>query len=124
MNKIYKTNYQLNSLEETINQGTLFKDLYKPYKQVPKLVAENNEEKLLMKIQQLEIALMDLNLYLDINPNNQTLLDLYQKYTQEKDSFVKEFESKYYPLTKDSSASNTYWKWLNGKWPWEGDRNV
>ena len=116
--------YQLSSLDETINTGTLFKNLYKPYKQVPKLVPETNEEKMLIKIQQYEIALMDLNLYLDVFPNDSSLVNLYQKYDKELDELKKEFETKYYPLTKDSSAKTNTWKWLDGKWPWERENHV
>ena len=71
MNKKIYTNYQLNSLDEVINTGTLFKNIYKPYKNTAKITPETNEEKLLLKIQAYEIALMDLNLYLDIYPNDQ-----------------------------------------------------
>ena len=48
--KIY-TNYQLNSLDEVIATGTLFKNLYKPYKKTPKIIPETKEENLLLKIQ-------------------------------------------------------------------------
>ena len=123
MNKIYNNNSQLNSLEETINTGTLFKNIYKPYKVTPKIVPETKEEKLLFKIQQYEIALMDLNLYLDNFPNDGSLLELYKKYTKELEETKKEFERLYYPLDKKQENGNT-WKWLDGKWPWERLINV
>lgn len=122
MNK--QNNYILSSLDETINTGTLFKNLYKPYKVVPKLVPENDEEKMLIKIQQYEIALMDLNLYLDIYPNESSLVRLYEKYNDELEKTKKMFEKKYYPLSKSDSAEGNNWKWLQGKWPWECDKNV
>ena len=124
MNKKIYTNYQLNSLDEVINTGTLFKNIYKPYKNTAKITPETNEEKLLLKIQAYEIALMDLNLYLDIYPNDQTMIDLYNQYQEEKDKLINEFTKTYYPLTPRTSSMDKEWKWLNGKWPWESEKNV
>lgn len=124
MNKKIYTNYQLSSLDDIMNTGTLFKNIYYPYKKTPKIASETKEENLLLKIQSYDIALMDLNLYLDIYPNDTTLTNLYKQYTTDKEKLVTEFENTYYPLNKASSATNNTWKWLNGKWPWEGDNNV
>lgn len=121
MNKKYN---QLFSLEETINYGTLFKDLYYPYKKAPKLIAETSEEEKLKVIQEYAIALMDLNLYLDVNPNDNSMLQLFNRYQTQYDEHVKEFEAKYYPISTSTSAKNNYWKWLEGKWPWERDKRV
>lgn len=121
MNKIY--NNKISSLEHTTNTGTLFTNIYYPYKKTPKLIAETNEEKHLLKIQQYEIALMDLNLYLDIYPNDSSLVSLYKQYTKELEQLKREFENKYYDLSKSNINKNT-WDWLNGKWPWECNQNV
>lgn len=122
MNKKIYTNYQLNSLDEIINTGTLFKNLYKPYKKTPKTIAETKEEKLLLKIQAYSIALMDLNLYLDVFPNDNTLTNLYKQYKEEKEKLVNEFEKEFYPLTPGTSVQNGTWKWLDGTWPWEREK--
>ena len=124
MNIKMNLNHNLFSIDEVTNTGTLFKNIYKPYKTVPKITPESNEEKLLLKIQQYENSLMDLNLYLDIFPNDSSLVNLYIKYNKELDDLKKEFEYKYYSLSKATSANNNTWKWLNGKWPWERDFNV
>lgn len=124
MNKKNNINYQLSSLDDIMNIGTLFKNIYYPYKRTPKISTETKEENLLLKIQAYEIALMDLNLYLDIYPNDTTLNNLYNQYNSEKEKLIIEFENTYYPISKASSATNNVWKWLNGKWPWEGDKNV
>lgn len=122
MNKNYNKNFTLNSLDEIMNTGTLFKNLYKPYKTTPKIIPESKEEKDLLKIQAYEIALMDLNLYLDVYPNDNSLTNLYNQYKNELDKLVNEFELKYYPIKKSSSAENGKWKWVDGKWPWECDK--
>jgi spore coat protein JB len=124
MNNKIITNQNLYSLDEIANTGTLFKDIYKPYKVVPKMIPESNEEKLLLKIQQFEIALMDLNLYLDVYPNDSSLVNLYSKYNKELEELKKEFENKYYTLSPATSTKNNTWKWLDGKWPWERELHV
>ena len=124
MNKKIYTNYQLNSLDEVINTGTLFKNLYKPYKKTPKIVPDTKEENLLLKIQAYEIALMDLNLYLDVFPNDSSLTNLFKQYVEEKEKLVKEFEKEYYPISTKCSAENNKWEWIEGKWPWERENNV
>ena len=122
MNKKIYTNYQLNSLDEIINTGTLFKNLYKPYKKTPKTVPESKEEKLLLKIQAYEIALMDLNLYLDVYPNDNSLTNLYKQYEFEKEKLVNEFEKEFYTLSPKTSADKEIWKWVDGTWPWEREK--
>ena len=77
-------NYKLNdlySLKDALQNGTLFKQLYKPYlKKVPQLVPENEEEKMLIALDQYSLALMDLNLYLDLNPTDKEMVNLYKDY--------------------------------------------
>lgn len=114
--------HQLYSLDEILNTGTLFKDIYHPYKKTPKIVSESKEENLLLQIQAYEIALMDLNLYLDIYPNDNSLLTLYNQYTNDKNRLVEEFEKTYYPISKAASAKSNEWKWIEGSWPWENDK--
>ena len=121
MNKKIYTNYQLYSLDEIINTGTLFKNIYKPYKRTPTMKPDTKEESLLLKIQAYKIALMDLNLYLDVYPNDTTLVNLYKQYEVESKQLIKEFEEKYYPVTTSTSAKEN-WKWLDGKWPWECEK--
>lgn len=119
-----KQNNNLYSLDEILNTGTLFKNIYKPYKKTPNIIPESNEEKIMFKIQQLEIALMDLNLYLDIYPNDSSFVNLYNKYNNELENLKKDFESKYYSLSTNNSSKNSIWKWVNKKWPWDGENNV
>lgn len=122
MNKKIYTNYQLNSLDEVIATGTLFKNLYKPYKKTPKIIPETKEENLLLKIQAYEIALMDLNLYLDVFPNDNSLTTLFKQYEAEKEKLVNEFEKEYYPISVKTSADNNKWEWVNNNWPWECEK--
>ena len=57
-------------------------------------------------------------------PNDIKILQLYKKYNDEFKNLVKEFENKFYPLKTESANSTTKWEWLEGKWPWEGEKDV
>ena len=70
-----------------------------------------------------KFALNELDLYLDIYPNDTMMLNLYKKYQTEEKQLCNEFEKNYGPLTLDSEyLGNNNWKWINSPWPWEGTR--
>ena len=103
-------------------RGNLFKNLYDPYKDnEPYEIRPINEQaRLLTKINSLCFALKDLNLYLDIYPNSNEMINLYNKYMNEKDNLTKEYENTYGPICLDSESLNNYpWSWNDTPWPWE-----
>ena len=103
-------------------RGNLFKDLYMPYKsEEPFDIKPNNEQAdILTKIDSLEFALVDLNLYLDVHPDNRSAIELYTKYREEKERLVNEYESIYGPLSLSSEALSVVpWSWDNMPWPWD-----
>jgi len=77
-------------------------------------------EDLLKRIQELEFAAVDLNLYLDNHPENQQALIDYNKITEELKKLKKMYEAQYGPLTNYGYAPSQYpWAWVNDPWPWE-----
>ena len=103
-------------------RGNLFKDIYVPYKSnEPYEIKPNNEQAdILTKIDSLCFALVDLNLYLDVFPDNRSAIELYTKYNEEKERLVNEYESMYGPLSLNSeSLSAIPWSWDNMPWPWD-----
>ncbi len=103
-------------------RGNLFKKLYDPYKEnEPYEIKPMNEQaKILTDIDALCFSMIDLNLYLDIYPNDIDKINLFNKYRIEKDNLTKEYESKYGPITLDSDSLNTFpWSWNNMPWPWD-----
>ena len=64
------------SPEEGFLRGNLMKGEYKPYKNYTylKLKPENAEEELLFKLMTYSFAINDLNLYLDLYPNDKKLM--------------------------------------------------
>ena len=126
----YLNNYNLKNNYDNLNydvydgyiRGNMFKNLYKPYKKnEPYDIKPMNEQaELLTYIDALCFAMIDLNLYLDINPNDMDMIKLFNKYREEKKSYVDEYESKYGPLTLDSNSLERYpWAWNSMPWPWD-----
>lgn len=77
-------------------------------------------EDLLKRIQELEFAAVDLNLFLDNHPENQQALIDYNKITEELKKLKKMYEAQYGPLTNFGYAPSQYpWAWVNDPWPWE-----
>lgn len=103
-------------------RGNLFKNLYNPYKLNRPYDIEpvNEQARLLTSIDSLGFAMQDINLYLDINPDSREYIDLFNKYRVQKNELVKEYESKYGPLTLNSDAMFNYpWAWNKNSFPWD-----
>ena len=72
---------------------------------------------------QYNFALIELNLYLDLNPNDSSALKMYNDYLKIKKQLEDKYESMYGPIDNCSfSVINGSWNWDNGPWPWEGDK--
>ena len=106
-----------------LQRGNLFANLYDPYKNFkPKELNPNNEkEALLYQLMQYKFALTELNLYLDTNPNDKKMLELYNRYLTIEKQMCNQYENMFGPLTTDSpNIANNSWNWNNTPWPWEG----
>ncbi len=102
-------------------RGNMFKNLYDPYKlQEPYEVKPMNEQaELLTYIDTLGFAMIDLNLYLDIFPEDKNMIKLFNQYREEKENLMKEYEMKYGPITLSSNSLNSFpWSWDDMPWPW------
>ncbi|MDD3340978.1 MAG: spore coat protein CotJB [Bacilli bacterium] len=103
-------------------RGNMFQDLYEPYKiRTPYEIRPINEQaELLTNIDALGFAMIDLNLYLDIYPNNKEMIQLYNEYRVYKQELTDQYEKKFGPLLTSSDALNTSpWAWIAKPWPWE-----
>ncbi|MDE5831097.1 MAG: spore coat protein CotJB, partial [Clostridia bacterium] len=101
--------------------GNMFKDEYEPYKnyRVPKIIANNERERLLLEIYENDFALNDLSLYLDLHPEDEQVYKLFKVYTEKENKLVSEYERKYGPLNLTESNYDNY-MWYKGEWPFEG----
>lgn len=82
---------------------------------------ENMSNKdLLRKIQELEFAAVDINLYLDNHPENKNALSDYNKACEELKRLRKMYENQFGPLMPFGESPSEYpFKWVNEPWPWE-----
>lgn len=121
----FNRNASLFSLDEGFNKGNMFSNLYSQYKNyVYKLKVNNPKDELLYKIQMYCFALKDYNLYLDIYPNDTTILREFRDVKLKLEELKKNYESKYGPLCVTSVESTSKWSWLDGPWPWDKGGNI
>lgn len=119
-NSSYKNN--LFSPNEAYNKGNLFRDLYEEYKNYRpiELRPRNEQEKKLYELSAVAFAAHELNLYLDLHPDDQSMFMLFSDYQKKANRLMEEYEEKYGPLTIGSESMNKSFTWAKEKWPWEG----
>lgn len=109
---------------EGFKRGNMFGNLYDPYRNYKpeELKAASEREDMLMQLQELKFAMIELGLYLDLNDKDRNALNLFNEYQKKEKELCKMFENKYGPLTFDSMEYKNTWTWDNGPWPWEVQR--
>lgn len=117
----YNQKIEPNNLYDFYNgfiRGNMFPDLYNEYKIKPtEIIPKNEKENLLMYIDAYSFATHDINLYLDNNPNDKELFNVFMFFNDQKNNLINEYNQKYGPLfVSDSSYP---WNWINSPWPWE-----
>ncbi len=115
-----KSNEKLVNSKEGFLRGNMFKDLYSPYKNMTykPLKPTTENEVLLYKIMEVEFAVNDLNLYLDLHPEDMSMYETFKMYVKECIRLKDEYAKKYGPLTLDQTNANTY-EWMKNPWPWD-----
>jgi len=105
--------------KEGLRRGNLFPKLYDPYMNYePREIKVRTErEKCLLEIQRLDFAINDLNLYLDIYPNDREAYRLFSKYVEECKMKKENYKRIYGPLMLDEITDD--YEWGTGVWPWE-----
>lgn len=78
-----------------------------------------DRERLMLQVQMTDFAMVDLELYLDTHPMDQTALEYYRQFQKLHDHAVDDFTAKYGPLTANYAAVSDHWTWVMGPWPWE-----
>lgn len=114
-------NKELNSIvspEVALNRGNLFDYFYWPYKYIADVKPTSEREDLMLKIQMYAFAAHELNLYLDLYPNDTKAIKLNNQYSQMSDNYLKEYENKYGYIMLNSNEISP-WSWINSPWPWE-----
>ena len=103
--------------------GNSYSDEYDKYKNYTqkKLVASNEREKMLLRIQELDFIMNDLNLKLDVEPNNYELYELFRKYALELKELCDKY-SKNYEVLELIKDTNGVYTWIKNPWPWDGGK--
>lgn len=112
---------------EGYNRGNLFANLYDQYRNYRpvSLRANNEQERLFLELSRMSFAAHEINLYLDLNPNDESMLRLFNDYRQKCNELTREYEAKFGPLTvKSDSLEKAPFMWEKNPWPWEDRFNV
>lgn len=113
------------NLETGFYLGNIFSDLYKPYKSFKpkKINAYSEQQKMLLRIQELDFIINDLNLYLDVYPNDMRCYEIFKKSCLELETLKKKYEEKYQVLELINDTKEKY-TWIDEPWPWDGGKYV
>lgn len=108
--------------EDAYNKGNLFADLYSQYKNYKPVIlkGKNEKENMLLELSRLSFASHELNLYLDLHPEDNSIITLFNDYRTRANELTKKYEEKYGPLNITSDSLNeTPFMWVKDVWPWE-----
>ena len=118
-NKNYKNSNI--DLDNGFYMGNIFSKTYKPYKNYKskKINAYSEQQKMLLRIMELDFIINDLNLYLDINPNDMNMYEIFKKHTIELNNLKEKYYNKYQVLELLEDNKEKY-TWVKNPWPWDG----
>ncbi len=83
--------------------------------------------KLLRELQELEFALVELNLYLDTHPDDDSALETFNKLSSRYAEARRAYEERSGPLVNfghsdprcHAAPGRDPWRWVEDPWPWE-----
>ena len=122
-NYVFRNNVNLFSPENGYNLGNMFQDLYDQYKDYKpvQLKARNEQEKSYLELSRISFAMHEMNLYLDLHPDDQKIQKLFNDYRKMFIDLEKKYEQKYGALTTCSdSLESMPFNWSTTSFPWEG----
>ncbi len=114
-------NRDLCSVKDGFLKGNMFTEIYDSYKNMNYLclAPKSEKEELLLNIYAYDFAINDLNLYLDIYPDDLDKYNYFKECVYESDKLKQSYEKKYGPLNLNDISSLEY-TWYKNPWPWEG----
>ena len=117
-------NPNLYNPKEGFEKGNMFSNLYEQYKNYRPIIVNHRteQEKMLYEIQTMCFAAHELNLYLDLHPEDSSMIMLFKDYSETARKLKNEYESKYGPITVSNINNENLFTWQTDKWPW--DRNI
>ena len=80
----------------------------------------NNADTLLKTLDEYGFAALDLQLFIDVNPNDTKAIALYNEMVKNYDKARIEYEKIYEPLRNYVCESNPkHFDWIKNPWPWD-----
>lgn len=101
--------------------GNFFKDLYMSYNGFSNYTfqPQTHRQQALLDVQINAFVAHELNLYLDMHPNDQQMLRLFHEFSKKAKESTKTFENQFGPLTVKDSSNQVPFNWTQSPWPWE-----
>lgn len=103
--------------------GNLFMDSYIPYKnyEPQRLIPQNDQGKQFLRLSEMSFAAHELNLYLDLHPEDKEKLDLFNQYRRKTNELMVQYENQYGPINLSADVlDNSPFLWEQLPFPWEG----
>ncbi|WP_199615227.1 spore coat protein CotJB [Paenibacillus alkalitolerans] len=76
--------------------------------------------KMLYELQTVDFVLVELNLYLDTHPYDQSAIEQYNQTAIQRAQLAQQFEALYGPLRNyGQSLTRSPFQWNQGPWPWQ-----
>ncbi len=118
-----KDSSKLVSIDEGFLRGNMFANEYKPYKSYTykKIIPKTKREELLLEIMELSFAINDLNLYLDLHPEDGKMLKKFNELVEKSCKYEMEYVKNYGPLEVIDSTSDEKFDWISNPWPWDNE---
>ena len=117
-----KLDNQLYGSYEGYTKGNMFKDEYLEYKNYKpqRLIPKSPQEEALLNLNQVQFAMHDANLYLDVFPDDSNMMNEYIKYRNQYNRLLDEYESKFGVLNTNSNGiMNIPFIWEEQSFPWD-----
>lgn len=115
-------NLNLYSSKDGFLRGNMFKNEYKPYKNMSyiDISPKSDREAKLYNVMQYCFAINDMNLYLDLHPDNTYAVNLLKELIKLEKNAKEEYERMYGPLVVTDVSGDTF-DWINDPWSWEDE---
>lgn len=81
----------------------------------------NEKESLMRCLMQTNFILDDMKLYLDTHPNDKEGMEIFENARIKRNEYLRQYESKFGPITADSASTCGRWDWIDNPWPWQNE---
>ena len=82
------------------------------------------KDELLKRLSILDFMLVDLCLYLNVNPQDVNALAIHAQVAEDALKLRGSYEENFGPLTSHAASANgKQWSWIRDPWPWEAEAN-